>query len=64
MLKFFVEKATTDDKDYVSAVAANTKFWGEDLTAYPGFTQAVANGLAALRNDPVAAVKQISEVVE
>lgn len=64
VLKFFAEKATTDDKDYVSAVAANTKFWGEDLTAYPGFTQAVANGLAALRNDPVAAVKQISEVVE
>jgi hypothetical protein len=29
---------------------ADTAVWGEDLTAYPGFADAVAAGLAAIRN--------------
>lgn len=38
------------DGGSVTAFMADTAVWGEDLTAYPGFADAVTAGLAAIRN--------------
>ena len=59
VLAFFADHSQNSDEAYVQAVAANTAFWGEDMTAYPAFTQTVTHWLRALQADPVNAVKQV-----
>lgn len=59
VLAFFAEHSQRDEEAYVTAVASNTDFWGQDLTAYPEFTQTVTRWLCALQADPVQAVKEI-----
>jgi tagaturonate reductase len=43
---------TADDaRAIVKAVLARTDWWGQDLTALPGLSDAVASGLASIRKD-------------
>ena len=55
VIDFFAEAAAKLDlsnaasvRDYVLAVASNTAFWGEDLTAIDGFVDAVTAGMLAI----------------
>ena len=59
VLAFFAENSQKPDDAYVEAVASNTAFWGEDMTAYPAFTQTVTHWLQALQVDPVQAVEEV-----
>ena len=59
VLAFFADNCGKEDADYVAAVASNQDFWGEDMTAYPQFTQTVTRWLQALQTDPVQAVEEI-----
>lgn len=59
VLAFFAENSKKTDEAYVAAIAAKRDFWGEDMTAYPQFTQTVANWLQALQADPVQAVEEV-----
>ena len=59
VLAFFAENSKKTDEAYVAAIAANTAFWGEDMTAYPDFTQTVTCWLQALQADPVQAVEKV-----
>lgn len=59
VLAFFAENSQKADGEYVKAVAANTAFWGEDMTAYPEFTQTVTRWLQALQNDPIRATQAV-----
>ena len=61
VLDFFAAHAAADDRAYVAAIAAHTEFWGEDLTAYAGFVDAVTRQLAALEQDPCGAVAHLLE---
>lgn len=45
VLEFFFSHKDDSASDYVHAVCTNTGFWGEDLTALPGFESAVARTL-------------------
>ncbi len=49
VLDFFRYHAGKDD--YVSAVMKNTAFWGEDLSCYAGFCDAVEHYVAEIRRD-------------
>ena len=59
VLEFFAANSEKNDEDYVSAIAANTAFWGEDMTTYPAFTQTVTHWLQQLQKDAVQAVKNV-----
>ena len=59
VLTFFAENSQKSDDAYVEAVASNAAFWGEDMTAYPAFTQTVTHWLQALQVDPVQAVEEV-----
>lgn len=56
-LEFFAETSSLPAAEFAEAAAARTDFWGEDLRRYPGFTEAVAADLLALRADAQTAVK-------
>ncbi len=51
VLDFFCAYSGKSISDYVAAVAANTEFWGEDLSAYKGFCEAVERYVTAIRRD-------------
>ena len=59
VLQFFAQNSQKDDVDFVAAVASNTAFWGQDMTAYPQFTETVTRWLKALQTDPVGAVEEV-----
>lgn len=59
VLEFFAANSEKTDEDYVSAIAANTAFWGEDMTVFPAFTQTVTHWLQQLQKDAVQAVKNV-----
>lgn len=59
VLAFFAANSQNSDEAYVAAVAANTDFWGQDLTVYPEFAQTVIRWLQALQADPVQAVEEV-----
>ncbi|MCQ2450819.1 MAG: tagaturonate reductase [Clostridia bacterium] len=61
VLKFFADNAKKPEEEYVKAVASNTDFWGEDMTKYVGFTDAVTNYLTKIKVDPKSAVKYVLE---
>ncbi|HHV51808.1 MAG TPA: tagaturonate reductase [Clostridiales bacterium] len=59
VLKFFAEYSTKPVMEYVEAAAKNTGFWGEDLSEYTGFCDAVAGYLADIRADVKEAVIKV-----
>lgn len=59
VLAFFAENSTKPVMSYVGSACARTDFWGEDLRQYPGFVDAVAKALTAIRKDPIAALQEI-----
>lgn len=48
VVQFFARHAGEADAAYAQAIAANSSFWGEDLSAYPQFVEQVAKHLAAI----------------
>lgn len=59
VLAFF--KETCEKEDFITLAASNTAFWGEDLTAYDGFTDFVSECLSRILADARSAVKWILE---
>lgn len=59
VLALFAENSQKTDEDYVAAIAANTAFWGEDMTQYPAFTQTVTHWLQQLQSSAVQAVENV-----
>lgn len=49
ILDFFAKAAALEPMEYVRTVASHTAFWGEDLTAYHGFTETVAAYIEKVR---------------
>ncbi len=49
ILDFFAKAAALAPAEYVKTVASNTAFWGEDLTAYPGFAETVTRHIEKVR---------------
>lgn len=55
VISFFAQHATQESTaDYVQMAAARQDFWGEDLSRYPGFANAVTEYLTAIRNNGMA----------
>ncbi len=59
VLEFFAEKSAGSAEALVADAVANADFWGEDLSAYEGFNEAVTDWYKKLTADPVAAVKEV-----
>lgn len=57
VLEFFAQNVNTPD--FIEKVCKNTAFWGEDLTAYNGFSETVAYGYNEILKDATKAVKNI-----
>ncbi|MBR7133523.1 MAG: tagaturonate reductase [Clostridia bacterium] len=57
VLEFFAEN--TDKKDFVEAVCKNTAFWGEDMTQYNGFADAVLYWYEKITVDTKEAIKEV-----
>ncbi len=51
VLDFFEKADNQDAAAYVQAACAQTAFWGEDLSAIPGFAEAVTGYLTEIRKD-------------
>ena len=58
-LRFFAEYSGKSTPEYVKSAASNVSFWGEDLTKYDGFTDAVCDALDAIRLDARSAVRGV-----
>lgn len=61
VLNFFAENSSKGAEEFVSA-ASNTDFWGEDLSAYNGFTDEVCYWLSAIKNDTENALRAVLEI--
>ncbi len=59
VLRFFAENSTRPAGEFVAAAAANTAFWGEDLTCYDGFAESVTAWYEKICADAPAAVREI-----
>ena len=59
VLRIFAENSILENSSYVKNIASNTAFWGEDLSAYPNFTETVCHWLAAISADPVKAFTEV-----
>lgn len=59
VLEFFAQNSEKSDEAYVSAVASNTAFWGEDMTQYPEFIKTVTHWLQQLQKDALQAIKNV-----
>lgn len=60
-LRFFCENAGKPTEQFVMLAAQETSFWGEDLSKYHGFTEAVAGYLREIRTDAKQAVQKLLE---
>ncbi len=49
VLEFINENRTKSVAEYVTAVASNKQFWGEDLSVYNGFVDAVTNQVQLMK---------------
>ncbi|WP_317853886.1 tagaturonate reductase [Chakrabartyella piscis] len=49
VLEFFMAHKDDDNRTLATAVASNIDMWGEDLTSYEGFVDAVTAGLDAIK---------------
>lgn len=61
VLKFFAENASKSNYEYARAIAENTDFWGKNLSEFNGFIDSVSKYIAAISDDPLNAVKMITE---
>lgn len=59
VLHFFAAHRGDDEATFVTAAAAETAFWGEDLTQYDGFCETVLRDLRALCIDARRAVQTV-----
>ncbi|MBE6935789.1 MAG: tagaturonate reductase [Ruminococcaceae bacterium] len=58
VLDFFVAHSADDAAALVAAAARETAFWGRDLSQLPGFEEAAAKYLCAIRSEGAGAVMQ------
>ena len=49
VLKFYAAHKNTPAEELIPAVLSNEDFWGEDLTALPGFAPAVLAAYTAMQ---------------
>lgn len=61
VLEFFAQNSQKAVAQYVSSVAESKAFWGEDLTAYPGFAEKVSYWLEFIQKEPAAALQAVLE---
>ena len=59
VLKFFAENSSKACNEFVTAALGNQSFWGEDLTAYNGMEETVAEWLALIKADASVALKKV-----
>ncbi len=59
VLKFFAEHSSLSTVDYVTAVAGNSEFWGEDLSKYEGFIAKVTEWVDLIGADPIMSVRKV-----
>ena len=59
VLEFFAKNSDLPAEEFVSLVACQTEFWGENLNEYQGFSEAVATYLQAIRNNVQGAIKEL-----
>lgn len=59
VLEFFAQH--TGKADFIEKVCENTGFWGEDLTGYPGFADAVSYWYGLITNDINTALEEVLE---
>ncbi len=50
-IEFFAKYSTGNIKEFVNKTCTNTSFWGEDLTAYNGFEEAVCQYLTEIKEN-------------
>ena len=59
-LDFFAANCKKPTREFVSAFASATEFWGEDLTKYDGFVDMVTEDLDFIKkNGMVAAIQEV-----
>ena len=58
-LKFFCENSAKPIEEYVTLTLKNKDFWGEDLTLYNGFKEAVVTYLGEIRADAKKACEKL-----
>lgn len=61
VLGFISQQSSKQTAKYVRAVAENVDFWGEDLTRYNGFCDAVTDWVCEIKNDPKMALRKVLE---
>ncbi len=61
VLKFFAEHSCSSTVEYVTAVASNTEFWGEDLSKYEGFVTDVSKWVDLIESDPLMTVRKVMD---
>ena len=61
VLGFISQQSSKPTAKYVRAVAENVDFWGEDLTRYNGFCDAVTDWVCEIKNDPKMALRKVLE---
>lgn len=59
VLRFFAENSGKGVNEFVKAALSNQGFWGEDLTAYRGMEETVAEWLTLIRKDTKEALKKV-----
>lgn len=58
VLNYFAENICADTRVFVQKISSNVSFWGEDLTAYNGFTERVAFWLDKIKANANLAIKE------
>lgn len=61
VLEFFAENSNKDATEFVHATISNTAFWGEDLSKYDGFEEAVTNWLKKIKLNVGSAILEVLE---
>lgn len=61
VLDFFSLQSVKPTSEYVKSVAEKLDFWGEDLTRYNGFCDAVTDWVCEIENDPKMALRKVLE---
>ena len=59
VLEFFAANSGKDADTFVKAALSNEVFWGEDLTAYEGMEETVAEWLTLIQADAKAALQKV-----
>ncbi len=59
VLEFFAANSGKEACEFVKAALSNEAFWGEDLTAYAGMEETVAEWYTLIKTDATAALKKV-----